>query len=274
MDGSLAKQHFHREVSQPDGQIDLAKAALYMAQEYQPPFEVDAYLNALDTMATEVSERLPESRYPLRVIRTINRYLFEDLGFRGNRTQYYDPENSFLNRVIDRRTGIPIALSLVYLEVARRVDFPMVGIGMPGHFLIRPEFEDAGIYVDVFEGGEILFPQDCEARLSQVYGQPVKLQPEFLNPVDNRRFLGRMLQNLKVIYMNGGTLEAALQVVEQMLLLYPDAITQRRDRGILCYQLGRRTEARRDLQDYLDRLPTARDAGIIRQLLDRMDSDI
>jgi regulator of sirC expression with transglutaminase-like and TPR domain len=208
------------------------------------------------------------------VIRTINRYLFEDLGFRGNRSQYYDPENSFLNRVIDRRTGIPIALSLVYLEIARRVDFPMVGIGMPGHFLIRPEFEDAGIYVDAFEGGEILFPQDCEARLSQVYGQPVKLQPEFLNPVDDRRFLGRMLQNLKQIYMNGGELEEALKVIDRLLLLYPEALSERRDRGILCYQLRHWEEARRDLQDYLDGLPTARDAGIIRQLLDRMSRDI
>jgi regulator of sirC expression with transglutaminase-like and TPR domain len=145
---------------------------------------------------------------------------------------------------------------------------------MPGHFLIRPEFEDAGIYVDAFEGGEILFPQDCEARLSQVYGQPVKLQPEFLNPVDNRRFLGRMLQNLKQIYMNGGELEEALKVVERLLLLYPDTPTERRDRGILCYQLRRWEEARRDLQNYLDGLPTARDAGIIRQLLDRMSRDI
>jgi|AGSF01.1.fsa_nt_gi Uncharacterized conserved protein len=167
MDFPIARQLFYREINQPDSSIDLAKAALYIALEEYQNFEPEEYLNILDGMADELRDRLPAQNYPLRVIQTINRYLYEDLEFAGNDADYYDPRNSFLNQVIDRRTGIPISLSLVYLEVAKRIDFPMVGIGMPGHFLIKPDFEDAGIFVDAFNGGDILFPEDCQGRLSQ-----------------------------------------------------------------------------------------------------------
>lgn len=177
----LARQYFYQEVTQPDEQIDLAKAALYIAQEEYPDLHPAEYINALDTMAAEVQTRLPTQQYPLRIVQSINQYLYDDLGFRGNTTDYYDPDNSFLNEVIDRRTGIPITLALVYLEVARRIDFPMVGVGMPGHFLIRPDVPQMEIFVDVFNRGEIMFPEDCQERIRQIYGQPVTLQPEFWN---------------------------------------------------------------------------------------------
>ena len=109
-------------------------------------FEPNKYLDALNTMANEVQETLPATLYPLQIIKSINNYLYNDLGFSGNTIDYYDLRNSCLNQVIERRTGIPITLSLVYLEIAKRINFPMVGIGMPGHFLIRPNFEEAGIY--------------------------------------------------------------------------------------------------------------------------------
>jgi len=272
MDFPIARQLFYREINQPDSSIDLAKAALYMALEEYPNFEPEEYLNILDAMADELRDRLPAQNYPLRVIQTINRYLYEDLEFAGNDADYYDPRNSFLNQVIDRRTGIPISLSLVYLEVAKRIDFPMVGIGMPGHFLIKPDFEDAGIFVDAFNGGDILFPEDCQGRLSQIYGQPVELQPAFLAPVSPRKLLGRMLGNLKAIYLQQGDAVRVLGAVERLLLLFPDALGERRDRGILYYQLGRLTEARSDLAIYLRNAPHAPDAARIRQLLDRLDA--
>ncbi|MDT9188077.1 MAG: transglutaminase-like domain-containing protein [Limnospira sp. PMC 894.15] len=268
------RQQFYEEISQPENQIDLAKAALYIAREHQPYFNHLEYLQHLDRMAADVLERLEKPAYPMRIIKAINHYLYDELGFRGNRTEYYDPKNSFFNQVIDRRTGIPITMSLVYLEIAKRMDFPMVGIGMPGHFLIKPEFEDAGIYVDAFGRGEVLFPEDCELRLSEIYGQPMKLRPEFLNPIAPRQFLRRMLQNLKAIYMNVGEFEEALKVVERIVILSPDDIKEKRDRGLIYYQLYRWSEARCDLEDYLNHLPTAQDAGIIQQLLDRMDLDI
>ncbi|KKD38410.1 SirB1 family protein [Limnoraphis robusta] len=273
MNFSQARQRFSQETHQPDEQIDLAKAALYMAQEEFRDLDVEEYLNALDEMAAEVLERLDEPRYPLRVIKTLNQYLFEDLGFVGNTTNYYDPNNSFLNQVIERRTGIPITLSVVYLEIAKRINFPMVGIGMPGHFVVRPDFSGSGIYVDVFNQGEILFAEDCQAKLAEVYGQQVKLRPQFLDPVNPRQILARILTNLKVIYMNAGEIVKAVAAIERILLLFPEAPNERRDRGILYYQLERWTEARQDLENYLKNQPQAQDAVIIRQLLARMNSN-
>lgn len=267
MNSNFGRQNFELEINTLDEQIDLAKATLYIAQEDYPHLEVAEYLNALDTMADEVRERLPESRYPLKVIQTINHYLYDDLGFRGNDKDYYDARNSFLNEVIDRRIGIPISLSLVYLEVAHRLDFPMVGVGMPGHFLIRPDFPDAGIFVDAFNGGEVLFEKDCEERLHRIYGQPVALQPQFLLPISKRKFLARMLTNLKYIYLNRKQLPKALATVERLVLLFPDDPMELRDRGLLYYQVGEPSKAIPDLETYLAMLPNAGDASTIRRLI-------
>ncbi|PSO78125.1 MAG: hypothetical protein BRC44_11760 [Cyanobacteria bacterium QS_4_48_99] len=267
MDSSLGRQNFYQEINQQDEHINLAKAALYFSQEEYPNLNPSEYIDTIDAMADEVKQRLPQQRYPLRIINTINHYLYEELGFRGNRNDYYDPRNSFLNVVLSRRIGIPITLSLVYLEIARRIEFPMVGIGMPGHFLIRPEFEGVGIFVDAFNQGETLFEQDCEERLRQIYQQPVTLEPRFLETVTHRQFLARMLTNLKVIYFNREDLPRALAAVEQILLLFPDDAKERRDRGLLYYHLGEAEKASQDLEIYLAMLPHAEDAEIIRQLL-------
>jgi regulator of sirC expression with transglutaminase-like and TPR domain len=274
MEFSFARQQFYQEVRQPDEQISLEKAALYIAQEEYPDLDVDEYLNALDTMASEIQERLPQDAYPLRILRTINQYLYEDLKFTGNIDDYYDPRNSFLNDVIDRRTGIPITLSLVYLSIAQRLDFPMVGIGMPAHFIIRPAVEDMEIFVDSFHNGEIMFAQDCEARLSQIYGQPVEMQPEFLEAVAPKHFLFRMLTNLKVIYLHRNEIENCLGVIERLLILFPEAPYELRDRGIIYFQANRWIEARQDLEAYLDLVPQARDQAVIQQLLDRISQNV
>lgn len=269
MDFPRSRQYFTQEISQPDEQIDLAKAALYIAQEEYPDLDLNEYLNALDTMASEVQERLPAQRYPLRIIQSINQYLYDDLGFTGNTDDYYDPRNSFFNEVIDRRTGIPLTLSLLYLEVARRIDFPMVGVGMPGHFLIRPEFEGVGIFVDAFNNGKVMFPEDCQERLSKIYREPVELNPNLLFPVTPRQFLVRMLTNLKAIYLNREELELALAAVERILLLFPEAM-ELRERGLICYHLGRWAAASNDFEAYLAKFPNAEDASIIRRLLNQL----
>ncbi|MBD0301506.1 MAG: SirB1 family protein [Tolypothrix sp. T3-bin4] len=270
MNISSARQNFYQEIQQPDENIDLAKAALYIAQEEYPDIDVDQYLNVLDTMATEAKKRLPIGRYPLRVIQNLNQYLYDDLGFAGNKKDYYDPRNSFFNDVIDRRLGIPITLALVYIEVARRDDFPMVGVGMPLHFLIRPDIPDMEIFVDAFNNGEVMFAQDCQQRLSQIYQQNVTLQPEFLVAVNHRQFLVRMLTNLKYIYLKQQDIEKAIAAVEKILLLLPDMISELRDRGLLYYQLGLYSQATQDLQSYLTKVPDAEDAPVIRRLLTQM----
>ncbi|MGF1499277.1 MAG: SirB1 family protein [Elainellaceae cyanobacterium] len=270
MEFSPARQRFTLEVRQPEEQINLAATALYIAQEEYPDLDVEEYLNALDTMALEIQERLPAEFYPLKVIRGINQYLYEDLGFAGNTANYYDPDNSYLNCVIDRRLGIPITLSLVYLEVARRVGLPMVGVNMPGHFLIRPDLPEMEIFVDPFHQGEVLFMQDCQDRLNSIYGRQVLLRPEFFKPIATKRLLSRMLTNLKFIYLNRGEMAKTLAAIERILLIFPDAPVEHRDRGLIYYQVGRWVEACDDLFVYLDQVPAAQDAGVVRQLLKRM----
>ncbi len=267
---SPARLQFQRELQQPDEQIDLARAALYIAAAEYLALDPDPYLAILDRMAATVAPRLPSERYPLKVIQTLNAYFYEELGFRGNADHYYDPRNSFLNDVLDRRTGIPITLALVYLEITRRLGFPMVGIGMPGHFLIRPDFPEAGIYVDAFHQGEVLFEADCADLLSRLYQQPVTLQPQFLRPVTRRQLLARLLTNLKLIYINRNELEHALAIVEHLLIATPDNAVERRDRGLLHYQLGNLSPAIADLEAYLQARPEARDADAIEQLLTRL----
>ena len=272
MEYTLAWQKFYQEVNRPDGQIDLAKAALYFAATEYPELEVNYYLQTLADMAEAISVRLPVDRYPLKVIKTINQYLFTELGFQGNQNDYYNPGNSFLNEVIDRGLGIPITLSVIYLEVAKRINFPMVGIGMPGHFLIRPDFKDAGIFVDAFHQGEILFTQDCEEILQRIYQQPIKLESYFLEPVTNQQILARMLTNLKFIYLDRQQIAKALAMVEGILMLFPHHPREIRDRGLLYYHLGERQQAITDLQMYLTLVPDAQDAERIKNLLTKLDA--
>jgi regulator of sirC expression with transglutaminase-like and TPR domain len=213
---------FSTEINKPDQEINLAKAALHIAQIEYPDLNIDRYLVALASMGLEVSVKLPQTKYPLKVIQTINQYLYTDLKFSGNGTDYYNPCNSFLNDVIDRRTGIPITLALIYLEIAKQIDFPMVGIGLPGHFLIRPDFEDAEIFVDAFDQGEILFVEDCRQKLIDIYQQDIPILPaEILQPITNRQFLLRMLNNLQSIYLNQPDFDRALVIknwIEALIL--------------------------------------------------------
>lgn len=266
----LGRKNFDQEAKKLDNEINLGKAALYIAQEEYDNFDSTDYIKLLDDMAAKVQKRLPSERYPLRVIQTINQYLYDELGYKGNADDYYDPRNSFFNDVIDRRTGIPITLSLLYLEIARRLNFPMVGINMPGHFLIRPEFQDAGIFIDAFNQGEVLFQQDCEERLKQMYGYPVTLEPSFIAAVGNKQILARILTNLKFIYLNNKNWDKALAAVERIMILFPESLLEMRDRGLLYYHLGDWYLAYRDLTVYSEIRPNGEDADLINRVLEQL----
>jgi regulator of sirC expression with transglutaminase-like and TPR domain len=208
------------EINQSDRDISLARAALYIAQTAYPYLDIDIELQILTDMAQQVAARLPASRYPLVIVRTINDYLYGELGFTGNIRDYYDPRNSFLNDVLARRTGIPITMALVYLEIARQIDFPMIGIGMPGHFMIRPDFEDSEIFIDAFNQGEILFAEDCRQKLMDIYQQDIpQLSPALVPLVTKRQFIGRMLNNLQVIYLDRGNLAKALLIKDLLSIV-------------------------------------------------------
>lgn len=271
MDFPLPRQRLYQLVRQET--FNLAEAALYIAQEEYPTLDVQVYLEQLEQIALQVWQRLPEESYPLKWIQCINHYLFQEVGFVGNTQDYYDPRNSFLNDVLERRTGIPITLSLIYLEICQKIGLAMVGINFPGHFLIQPQQADLEFYVDPFHAGDILFEQDCRDRLAQLYQRSVELRPEFFAPIMPAQFLIRMLTNLKQIYLSSGDLQKCLAASERILLIRPDDLDEQRDRGLLYYQLGRWSEARNDLEQYLVQYPAAPDRAKLLQLLKQLSQN-
>jgi regulator of sirC expression with transglutaminase-like and TPR domain len=251
-------------VSRPDDQIDLAEAALLVAKEEYPDLDVQAYLERLDAMAAEARSRVSGRQPGQEVVAALNDYLFKDENLRGNSHDYYDPRNSFLNEVLDRRTGIPLTLSLVYLEVGRRAGITLQGIGMPGHFLVKYAARGEELLVDPFNAGAILAPEDCQRLLDKIFTGQVAFEPRFLEPVGPRQILTRMLQNLKVIYFNAREYRKAVSVVERLLLLHPSCATEIRDRGLLLSQLKAYGPATRDLERYLRLAAGAEDCDVIR----------
>ena len=181
---------------------------------------------------------------------------FDEQGFAGNQSEYYDPRNSLLNHVLDRRTGIPITLSVVYIEVGRRAGLRVEGVGLPGHFIVRVGDDDGAALVDPFHGTTI-DEDDCQQRLDIVYGGQVPLTDEHLRATSTHEILVRLLRNLKAIYTQSQLYARALAVVERILLLAPHALDERRDRGLLLAQLGRFSPAIADLQTYLGFVPNA-----------------
>lgn len=267
---SLARQRFRQLIAQPS--LNLAAAALCPAQEVYPDLEPDQCYQQLDAMAQAIRPHL--SAYPLKTIQAINHQLYTECGLRGNQIDYYDPDNSYLNRVLERRLGIPITLALVYLEVAQRLDFPMAGVGMPGHFLVRPTVAEMEVYVDPFSQGEILFPADCQAIFQRLYGVNAAWDSNYLQIIAPQAFLARLLNNLKLIYLNQRIFSHALIILDYLLMLFPSEPSNSRDRGLIHYQLQNLLAARSDLEMYLRHRPTAPDREQILQLLDNITDNL
>ncbi|MGE3541937.1 MAG: SirB1 family protein [Candidatus Tectimicrobiota bacterium] len=261
------RRRFAALAETPQGAFRLAEGALLIAQEEYPRLDVVAYLRRLDMMAGEVSARLGLEIEPQHIVQTINAYLFDELGFRGNTEHYYDARNSFLNEVLERRTGIPITLSVAYVEIARVVGLPIVGVGMPGHFLVQYNAQPGAFWIDPFHRGQIMTQADCQALLAQMYGTTVAWSDTYLEPVSDHAILQRMLYNLKAIYLHYNDHQRALSVVERLLLLRPEMVSEVRDRGLLRLQLQQREAALDDLQLYLQLAPGAPDTvAVTRQI--------
>lgn len=254
-----SRRTFQELVNLPDGAVPLAEAALLMACEEYPQLELSPYLDRLDEFAEVVRPKLQSRFSPLDTIDVLNEVLFGVLGFRGNTDNYNDPRNSFFNDVLERRVGIPITLSAVYLEVARRVGFPIYGVGMPGHFLVRYDDRQQEFFVDPFNGGQILTREDCQQRFTEMFGNEQEFSERMLSIVSPRQMLFRMLNNLKTIYLKAHTFEKSLAMVDMMLLADPEAIEQYRDRGIIKVQLRRFDAAVRDFEHYVKGAPDSKD---------------
>lgn len=264
---SLARQRFATMLSEDEGSINLAEAALLIAQEEYPGLDVEAYLDRLNRMACEVEKRFRHDEGPLVCVEALNSYLFNDLKFRENAEEYYDPRNSFLNEVLDRRTGIPITISTVYLEVGWRLGMPLHGVGFPGHFLVKYSAGKEAIVLDPFHRGSILTEKDCQNRLDQVYDGRVPFRPDFLATANKRQILIRILANLKKIYIAAKDHRRALAAVERILVIDSTLAPEIRDRGILRMQLSQAPQAIADLEWYVTANPKAEDAEEVRKRL-------
>jgi regulator of sirC expression with transglutaminase-like and TPR domain len=214
--GGRLEEDFKHVGALPDDYIDLEKNALLIARYAYPSLDTDAYTQKLEEMATEVRERMGRRVSGEEAVKTLNRYLFSEQGFRGNTKNYYEADNSYLNRVIDRRMGIPISLSTIYLLIGRRLGLPLNGIGMPGHFLVKFESERYKIFIDCFNAGALLSEKDCGRFLVQAgYG----FEEKYLQRSSNRILLIRMLKNLIAIYsklddhVKAGRLNRFMQVL-------------------------------------------------------------
>jgi len=251
----------------PDEQIDLARAALTIAQTEYATLDIDMYMSRIADLARAVRAHVPDLGDVSESITALNRVLFEIEAFRGNREDYYDPRNSFLNDVLDRRVGIPITLAVIYMEVARRVGFPLVGVGMPGHFLLKHyDVEGRQIIIDPFNQGSILSDAECQHRLDQIYSGQLPLQPEYLEAVTRRQILVRMLNNLRGIYVSARNFKKALPIVDLILVIYPRSPEDVKQRALLRHNQGQFRGALQDLDDYMKMSPEASDADEIRQM--------
>ncbi len=246
--------------------IDLIRASLAIARTEYPSLDIEAFASRVEGLARRVAALLRDFD-PQRALAAVNHVLFEEVNLRGNREDYYDPRNSFLNDVLDRGLGIPITLSILYMEVARRVGLALTGVGMPGHFLLKHYREDGTeMLIDCFNRGDILDRQDCQNRLDEIYSGEMKLRPEFLHPISRRQILTRMLNNLKTVYLSTRNFRKALPVADLILVIHPQSPEDIKQRALLRYSMGLQRLAAEDLEAYLKASPAASDKDDIRQM--------
>jgi regulator of sirC expression with transglutaminase-like and TPR domain len=250
-----------------DARPDLTRIALEIARDAYPDLEPGPYLERIEALAARVRDRAPAAAKARQVLGQINWVLFVEEGFQGNTEDYYDPKNSYLNQVIERKTGIPISLSVLYRAVAHRLGLEMEGINLPAHFMLRVGRGDETIFVDPFHAGALLDRQGCERRVAELVGRPVVLSDLELAPCGLDLVVTRMLRNLKAIYLRGHDFSTALPVQRRLAALNPDDPLEQRDLGMLCLQLDRPADAIAPLQSLLDARPEPEDADAIRALL-------
>jgi regulator of sirC expression with transglutaminase-like and TPR domain len=265
MSAAEAREQFLRIARLPDERIDLAEAALWVAAEQYDGLDVPGYLARLADFAERARPSVSGADTLAQRIAALNRFLYDEQSFRGNRSDYYDARNSFLNEVIDRRTGIPLTLAVVYLSVAERLGLPVHGVGFPGHFLLKCAAPDE-IVIDPFEG-TLLTRADCEARWRATLGAETPFDARALEPAPARQTLARLVGNLKQIFLAQQDWPRALACVERILALEPDAALELRDRGLLYARLECWSAAAADLQRFLALAPNDPTAEGVRQQL-------
>lgn len=273
----MAADRFAALMARPQDDYSLAEACLLLAGDAYPGLDVDHYLGEIERMAARLRGRLPPAADAEAKVIALNQFLFDDLGFAGNTDDYYDPRNSYLNEVLERRLGIPISLAILYMEMGRKIGLPLEGVSFPGHFLVRFRLRAATLILDPFSGGAPLSEADLRTLLKRVIAGSGRAGlrsasdvaaelplDQFLEPAGHRQILARLLRNLKGIYQARDEPQRLLAIINRSLVVAPEAHGELRDRGLLYRRLEAFRAALRDLSDYLEREPEALDADDIR----------
>ncbi|MFT5390004.1 MAG: regulator of sirC expression with transglutaminase-like and TPR domain [Gammaproteobacteria bacterium] len=254
----------------PDDEVPLAEGALLISAWRNPGLEVARYLSQIDALVAAIAPLLPDDRSLASSTLAINQHLFTDVGFCGNTDDYADVRNSFLNEVLERKLGIPITLSVLYIEVAQKLGLPACGISFPGHFLVRLGGRDGAIVIDPFFSGLSLSEAELVERMRRFVpdkGQAREALNTVLHGAPNKEILSRMLRNLRALYVNDNDLEAALAVADQIVAFSPADPMAVRERAELYFQLEVPHAARADYRRYLELAPDAGDAANVRERL-------
>jgi regulator of sirC expression with transglutaminase-like and TPR domain len=255
---------------QQDESIPLFEAALAIAQDSEPELDLTAQQIEVDTLAAKLRRRLPADASHVQKLRMLNHFFYHELGFAGNLNDYYDPDNSYLHRVITTRRGIPISLAVVYMELGQQIGLDVKGISFPGHFLMKLSVQSGDIILDPFNGTS-LSREELEERLEpyfiqQNYRADIPLAT-YLQDAHPREILVRMLRNLKVLFSEQLQWQRVLGVQQRLVILLPDEIIERRDRGLAYAHLECPQAALQDLEAYLAERPYASDAKTIQSKL-------
>jgi regulator of sirC expression with transglutaminase-like and TPR domain len=259
MEPDHIRDDFARLVDRPEGSLDLARAALLVAAESDPRVDVDGQMHTLDTWASTLRERLDPGWNNLQKLARLRSFVFEELGFRGDAKDYFSPDNSLLHQVMQRRVGVPLTLSIIFMELGWRVGMPFEGVGFPGHFLVRLTGEPRDLLLDPFNYGRTVHEDDCRRLLDEVTGGRLEFDHQLVASVSKRDMIVRLLLNLKGAYLRANQDEGALAAVERLLLLRPGDPDEVRDRGLLLYRLKRFGLALDGLSNYLRLRPEALD---------------
>jgi len=263
-------ESFRRQISLPDDNVDLLRAALLIGADEYLNLDVAHHVATLDAWAQEIGGRVAPGTDEQIRIRQLNKFLFGELGFSGNTGEYYDPRNSYINEVLERRRGIPISLSLVYMELGRRLGLDLVGVSFPGHFLVKLPYGDGEVVIDPYNRGISLSAEDLTNRLRGVFDVDIESPAPFLAAASNKHILIRMLANLKGIYQQQGKATKIIAIITKILLVDPDRVSEYRERGLMFNALECYNAALKDLQYYLNHAPDDEDTGDVRQLVFRL----
>jgi len=260
---SFIHERLSEIVKGSEQELNLAEAALLIARDEYPALDVEAYLRQIDELATGVQQRLPAQAGLEDTLVALNQFLFVEQGFSGDMDNYDDPRNSFLNEVLDRKRGIPITLSILYMEVGRRLGLPLKGVSFPGHFLVKFTTREGEVVLDPFSGGCLMSKEDLEQMLEDTFGAAEAAYApleRLLISANKKEILVRMLRNLKGAYLRRERHDKALTVVNQILLIQPDQPDEVRDRGRIYEHLECYRAALENYQSYLAQRPGAGDA--------------